>query len=33
MILNYEGLNSFESKDVVLSDELEIIWNAAVVGF
>jgi hypothetical protein len=33
MFLNFRRLNRFESNDAVLSDELEIIRNAADVGF
>jgi len=33
MLLNVRRLNRFESNDAVLSDGLEILWNAAIVGF
>ena len=33
ILLHFERLNIFESNDAVLIDELEIIRNAAVVGF
>jgi hypothetical protein len=33
MLLNFRRLDGFESNDAVLSDELEAIWNSAVVGF